>query len=87
VHLSELQTARVRALGVNGRSVHPIVHFTPKLDERLFRLIAGDHSNRGFRFSFCGASNESLRLSLEVAGSEPAELAWAEELPSPLQSR
>jgi hypothetical protein len=58
---------------VDGRAPVDLVRFSPELDEKLAKLIAGDHSPSRWSLEYCGAQ-ERLALELWVRPERPLRL-------------
>jgi hypothetical protein len=86
IHLRQVAGPALAALAVNAKPVIHMVRFSPEFYEWGFRLMSGDRSPRGFRFSYCASGQEPVLLTLQVAGPGPVELDFTTEFDEPLQA-
>jgi hypothetical protein len=60
--------AAIHDVTVNDEPIQDFWRFSPELDERLLRLVAGSHGPRVFRMEACGLSDAEVALSFRAAG-------------------
>jgi hypothetical protein len=69
---------KVENVTANGRTLYPIVRYSPEFDAALFRLFSGDRSTPGQNLLCCGLGDRPLSLVLRVHGAAPARLRLVE---------